>query len=291
MARAGLMGLVNVYDARQSVVSRPVQKLMRPRTCTVHGSQMGVARKLRRFVPAALLILWSAGFGCDSPDSESGVAASNAHYEQRESARPQGTGRIYMGREIAEITGVGRQEWLERPERETEELPNRVVRALELRPDDSVADIGAGTGYFTFRISPHVPDGKVFAVDIEKEMLAMIRSRADERGVTNVVPVLGTETDPNLPDDSLDVALIVFTYTQFTYPREMMENLRRALVPGGRVVLVEYRGEDPTIPVSPLYTLTEDQAKQELTAAGLRWRETRDILPQHHFMVFEKPLQ
>ena len=237
----------------------------------------------------ALAVVLGAA-GCDSPEAGVEAASSPDYYAEQESAHENGTGRFYMGREIAEITGLGRQGWLERPERETEELPNRVVRALELRPDDAVADIGAGTGYFTFRISPHVPDGRVFAIDIEEEMLELIEERAERRGVTNVAPVLGTVQDPNLPQDSIDVALIVFTYTQFSHPREMMVNIRESLVRGGRVVLVEYRGEDPTIPVSPVYTLTEEQAKKELAAAGLRWRETRDILPQHHFMVFERPL-
>lgn len=242
-------------------------------------------------VSVVLSALFALGAsGCDSPEADAETAAASEHYVSQESVHESGTGRFYMGREIAEITGVGRQEWLERPERETEELPNRVVRALETRPDDAVADIGAGTGYFTFRISPHVPDGRVFAVDIEEEMLALIEERANRRGVSNVVPVLGTVQDPNLPEDSIDVALIVFTYTQFSHPREMMVNIRESLVRGGRVVLVEYRGEDPTIPVSPVYTITEEQAKRELAAAGLKWRETRDILPQHHFMVFEKPL-
>lgn len=270
-------------------------------TGIAENRQNGPRRRIRADVPlglscpcaaaALLFLVFGAVVGCDSPESESGSGPSEMYYEERESSREAGTGRYYMGREIAEITGVDRQSWLERPERETEELPNRVVRALEARSDDVVADIGAGTGYFTFRISPLVPDGKVLAVDIEEEMLSLIRKRAAQRGVSNVQTVLGTEEDPNLPEDSVDVALIVFTYTQFTYPREMMINIRRALVPGGRVVLVEYRGEDPTIPVSPLYTITEVQARKELAAAGLNWRETRDILPQHHFMVFEKPLQ
>jgi ubiquinone/menaquinone biosynthesis C-methylase UbiE len=213
-----------------------------------------------------------------------------ASYDVRTSLHEDGTGRYYMGREIAQVTGVNRQEWLERPQRETEELPGRVVQALELESDDVVADIGAGTGYFTFRIGPHVPDGLVLAVDIEEEALALIRQKMRHRGVGNVETVLGTVDDPRLPEDSVDVALIVFTYTQFSHPREMMAGIRESLVPGGRVVLVEYRGEDPTIPISPLYTLTEEQARRELEAAGLRWLETRDVLPQHHFMVFEKPV-
>lgn len=238
---------------------------------------------------SVLLCAQLAG-ACDGPKDESDDFAER-FYQEGTSRSENGTGRFYMNREIAQVAGVDRRAWLERPERETEELPNRVVRALELRPGDVVADIGAGTGYFTFRISPHVPDGRVFAVDIEEEMLELIRERMDRRGVRNVVPIQGTVRDPNLPDESVDVALIVFTYTQFSHPREMMVHIREALKPGGRVVLVEYRGEDPTIPASPVYTITEAQATKELEAVGLRWRETRDILPQHHFMVFEKPLR
>lgn len=238
---------------------------------------------LRAAALGAVLIL----AGCD--DGARTEIEPAPTYEMRESGHPDGTGRYYMGREIAEVTGVDRQEWLERPQRETEELPSRVVQALELEANDVVADIGAGTGYFTFRISPHVPDGLVFAVDIEEDALSLIREKLQHRGVHNVRTVLGTVEDPRLPEDSVDVALIVFTYTQFSHPREMMVNIREALVRGGRVVLVEYRGEDSTVPVAPVYSITAEQARRELEAAGLRWVETRDILPQHHFMVFERP--
>lgn len=229
--------------------------------------------------------------GCDRAQETAIHSDTAGVYMQSRPGAEDGTGKRYMGREIAEITGVSRAQWLDRPEREREELPNRVVRALELQAHDVVADIGAGTGYFTFRIAPHVPDGVVFAVDIDEEMLNMVRKRAQRRGVSNVRPVLGTIRDPNLPSDSVDVALIVFTYTQFSHPREMMVNIRKALKPGGRVVLVEYRGEDPTIPVSPVYKITDRQARIEMAAAGLDWRETRDLLPQHHFIVFEKPVR
>ena len=237
------------------------------------------------FFSALLLIV-----GCDRAQEAAIEGGTAGAYVHSNPVSEDGTGRHYMGREIAQVAGVGREQWLDRPERETEELPNRVVRALELESDAVVADIGAGTGYFTFRILPHVPEGRVFAVDIEKEMLEMIRKRAFRRGASNVIPVLGTVMDPNLPADSIDVALIVFTYTQFSHPREMMVNIRDALKPGGRVILVEYRGEDPTIPVSQVYKITDQQAREEMAAAGLSWRETRDILPQHHFMVFEKPI-
>ena len=240
---------------------------------------------------ALLAVLIFVVSACDREPGETGDFDTTAVYEQGKRTSADGTGRLFMGREIARVTGVGREEWLERPERETEELPNRVVRALELRATDAVADIGAGTGYFTFRISPLVPEGRVFAVDIESEMLETVRDRMAQTGISNIVPVLGTTTDPNLPADSIDAALIVFTYTQFSNPFEMMVNIRKSLKPGGRVVLVEYRGEDPTIPASSVYTITEEQARRELAAAGLVWRETRDILPQHHFMVFARPVE
>ena len=245
---------------------------------------------MQKLLSGSLGLLILIFFGCNREPGDPGEADSAAVYVEGAPSDADGTGRVFMGREIAKVTGVGREEWLERPERETEELPNRVVRALELRPADAVADIGAGTGYFTFRISPLVPDGAVFAVDIEPEMLETIRQRMQQSDITNIVPVLGSIKDPNLPGDSLDVALIVFTYTQFSHPYEMMVNIRKALKPGGRVILVEYRGEDPTIPVSPVYKISEEQARRELGAAGLEWRETRDILPQHHFMVFAKPI-
>lgn len=212
-------------------------------------------------------------------------------YEERDPVSPKGTGRFFMGREIAQVVGSDEVDWIERPGRETAELPDRVVRALELQPADVVADIGAGTGYFSFRLAPRVPLGKVFAVDIDPDMLSIIRERRAENGMRNVVTVRGTATDPNLPPDEVDVALIVYTYPQFSHPREMMTRLLEALRPGGRVVLVEYRGEDGTLPIDQVYRLTEQQARKELEAIGFRWRETRDVLPQQHFMVFEKPVE
>lgn len=220
----------------------------------------------------------------------SGEKAAAPGYTQR-TASEGGTGKVYMGREIGSVMGHRGVDWMERPEREASELPDRVVRAMELMPSDVVADIGAGTGFFTFRISPEVPHGRVFAVDILPEMLDVIRDRIEMHGAENVVPVLGSTTDPNLPAASVNVALMVDAYHEFSHPYEMMTNIVEALIPGGRVVLVEYREEDPTLAVGPLHRMSEAQARKEMAAVGLSWRETRDILPQQHFMVFEKPVR
>lgn len=216
------------------------------------------------------------------------VVDSDGVYQSRAIHSPDGIGKFYMGREIAKVMGHTGAGWLERPSRSTEEQPQQVVNALNLKPTDVVADIGAGTGYMSFRISPLVPKGKVLAVDIQPEMLDIMDSIKRERHITNVEPVLGSITDPHLPPNSIDLALMVDTYHEFSHPREMMEALVRALKPGGRVVLVEYRGENPFVFIKALHKMTQKQARKEMEAVGLQWRETKSFLPTQHLMVFEK---
>ena len=152
-----------------------------------------------------------------------------------------------------------------------------------------VADIGAGTGYFTFHIAPLIPEGKVLAVDIQAEMLDIINFLQEENNITNVEPVLGSVTDSNLPDESVDLALMVDAYHEFEYPKEIMSGVVRALKPGGRVVLVEYRRENPLILIKALHKMTQNQVRKEMSVVGLQWIETNEFLPQQHFMVFQKP--
>jgi len=216
------------------------------------------------------------------------VALSDAIYQQRVLHSPDGIGKFYMGREIAQVMGHTGAIWLERPSRAVEEKPNQVVNALDLKPTDVVADIGAGTGYFSFRLASLVPKGKVLAVDIQPEMLDIINFIKKERNITNVKSVLGSITDPNLSALSIDLALIVDAYHEFSYPRETMEAIVRALKPGGRVVLVEYRGENPFIPIKALHKMTQKQVRKEMQAVGLQWLETKNFLPQQHLMVFKK---
>jgi SAM-dependent methyltransferase len=204
------------------------------------------------------------------------------------SASRDGIGKVYMGREISFVLGHRGIRWLERPERAVEERPDELVELLDLSPDTVIADIGAGSGYLTFRLQRVVPRGKVIAVDIQPEMLAAVADKREELGVSNVETVLGGVTDPGLPAGSIDGALMVDAYHEFSHPREMMEGIVRALRPGGRVYLVEYRAEDPEVPMLPLHKMTERQARREMAAVGLEFVENRKGLPWQHVLVFEK---
>lgn len=209
-------------------------------------------------------------------------------YTTKEPSR-DGTGKVYMGRETAQVVGHGAVRWLERPEREREELPVEVIKNMELKPTDVVADIGAGSGYFTFRIAPAVPQGRAIAVDIQQEMLDFIEERKKETGLTNVETLLGQIDDTKLPEGQVDAVLMVDAYHEFSHPWEMMTSIVKGLKPGGRVIQLEYRGEDPTVAIKPLHKMTQRQTIAEMRAVGLEFVETRDFLPSQHFMIFRKP--
>lgn len=247
---------------------------------------------MKRYMPwLALLTLLTVACGAQPGDAP--IAGSTGDREpsvyEFGSASRDGIGKFYMGREISFVMGHLGAGWLERPEREREERTDLLIDNLPLEDDSVVADIGAGTGYFTFPIAARVPEGKVFAVDIQQEMLDIMATRKAKNGVDNVELVLGGERDPRLPDASVDVILIVDAYHEFEYPREMGEAMRRALKPGGRLVLIEYRGEDRSVPIKPLHKMTEAQAIREMAAVGLEWERTGDFLPQQHFLVFRRP--
>lgn len=215
------------------------------------------------------------------------AASAESVYKTKTPSR-DGIGKVYLGREISHVMGHRGAAWLERQSRAREELPDLAVQAMGLSPDSVVADIGAGTGYFTFRMASFVPQGRVYAVDIQPEMLAIIRKRMLQWSVDNVVPVKGRVDDPMLPSNSIDAALFVDAYHEFSHPYEMMQGIVRALRTGGRVYLIEYRGEDPEIPIKRLHKMTRQQATREMRAVGLQWVETRDFLPTQHYMIFEK---
>jgi len=213
---------------------------------------------------------------------------ASTRYEQRTPSR-DGIGKFYMGREISQVMGHLGAEWLERPEREREEMPNLLVELLNFKQGDVVADIGVGTGYIARRIAPKVGDtGTIYGVDIQQEMLDRLAEKMTEAGITNVKGVLGTIMDPKLPPNSVDVALMVDVYHEFSHPYEMMQNICRALKTGGRVVFVEYRAEDASVPIKRLHKMSELQVIREATPHPLVWVETLDKLPWQHVIVFEK---
>jgi ubiquinone/menaquinone biosynthesis C-methylase UbiE len=193
-----------------------------------------------------------------------------------------------MGREIAAVMSPSGAAWLDRPARTTEERPDLLVDNLPLKSTDIVADIGAGTGYFTFRISPLLTRGQCLAVDVQPEMIAALRKRARDQQAHNVVPVLGTITDPNLHPASVHLVLMVDAYHEFSHPREMMTAIVAALKPGAIVVLVEYRAEDPGVRKHPLHKMTRAQIQLEMAAVGLTLLEDRDILPTQHVLFFKR---
>lgn len=213
---------------------------------------------------------------------------NNSIYQSRTLHSPDGIGKFYLGREIAKVMGHTEALWLERPSREFEEQPTKLVDALKLKPTDVIADIGAGTGYLSFRIAQKVPLGKVLAIDIQPEMIDIINFLKQENNVTNVEPILGSITTPKLPLNSVDLVLMVDTYHELSHPYEMMQEVVKALKPSGRVALVEYKRENPFIPIKALHKMTQKQVQKEMAAVGLQWRETQSFLPTQHLMIFKK---
>lgn len=242
------------------------------------GASPGHTKTPRRIVriAATLLLLATSFVSSDEP----------AYYSLGDASR-DGIGKFYMGREISHVMGHLGAGWLERPEREQEERTDLLLTLLALKPGEIVADIGAGTGYFALPMARMVGEGgNVLAADIQPEMLAIIESRARQEGLSNVTPVLATPSDPHLPINTVNAVLLVDAYHEFSHPREVMSRVRDSLSADGRVILVEYRGEDPQVPIKPLHKMTVEQATKEMAAVGLALDEVHNVLPWQHVMVF-----
>jgi ubiquinone/menaquinone biosynthesis C-methylase UbiE len=193
------------------------------------------------------------------------------------------------GRRIASIMGIGGAEWLERSEREIEEMPETALDKIGLKPGMVVADVGAGVGYFTIRLAKRVgPSGKIFALDVQPEMLSKLKQRAAEAKLTNIQAILSSESDPRLPDGCCDVILMVDVYHELSQPQVMLQKLRRALKPDGRLVLLEYRKEDPHIPIRSEHKMSVAEAKAELEAEGYKLDGVLKDLPRQHILIFRK---
>jgi SAM-dependent methyltransferase len=238
--------------------------------------------------------------GSYARSAETNQPVAVARYETRAAHDPNGIGKFYLGREIAQVMGHQAADWLERPEREWEERSDLLLSALNLKAGDVVADIGCGSGYYTRRLAklvgnPLTPSystglerGIVYAVEIQPEMLDLLTNKLAAEKIFNVKPVLGTITDPKLPRASVDLILMVDVYHEFDHPFEMIEAMCASLKPGGRIVLVEFRGEDPNVPIKLVHKMTEAQVRKEMSVHPLDWVETIGTLPQQHIIVFQK---
>ena len=199
-----------------------------------------------------------------------------------------GIGKWYMGREIAYVMGFQGINWLERSEREIEEDVATLIKNMKIKTDDTIADIGAGSGYHVFKMAPLADKGLVYAVDIQPEMLEAIELKKKSKRVSNVETVLGSAKGINLPKNSLDKVLLVDVYHEFSNPFEMIESIKNALKPNGLLFLIEYRGEDPNVPIKKIHKMTKKQSIAEMRAVGLKLKENIDNLPWQHCMIFEK---
>jgi precorrin-6B methylase 2 len=217
----------------------------------------------------------------------SSLAAQENRYTLKDGDR-SGIGKWYMDREIAHVMGYQGMSWLERDERETEENTTTLFENMNISKTDDIADIGAGSGYHVFRMATRATQGTIYAVDIQEEMLTAMRNKKSDGKFANVTLVKGSEKSINLKPNSVDKVLIVDVYHEMSFPYEMMASIKKAMRPNGKLYLIEYRAEDPNVPIKKLHKMTEAQAVKELKAVGLILKENKDNLPWQHCMVFVK---
>ena len=205
------------------------------------------------------------------------------------SGDPNGINKWYMGRQIAHVMSHFGIEWLERKEREMEENTSQLLKNLAVQPGTAIADIGAGSGYHSTLLSKMVGTGKVYAVDVEPEMIAYLKNRIKLEGYKNIIPVLSTEQKVSLPANSIDIMLLVDVYHEFSFPYEMTLSMLEALKPSGKLVLVEFRAEDPNVPIKTIHKMSEQQAVKEFKASGFLFEKNLGNLPWQHCLIFRKP--
>ena len=193
------------------------------------------------------------------------------------------------GREIAHVMSASGADWLERPEREAEEHPREAIAALHIAKGATVADVGAGSGYLSRLLAAAVgPGGTVWCSDIQPRMLEILRDKMQAAGITNYRAVLGSDTDPHLPEGQMDLILLADVYHEFAHPREMLQRLRAALRPGGRLVLLEYRKEDPNVPIREEHKMAVRTVRRELEPEGFRFEQAIETLPRQHLLIFRR---
>lgn len=199
-----------------------------------------------------------------------------------------GTGKVYMGREIAHVmSSAGNGAWLERPEREQEENTNKIIAALPLQSNTVIADIGAGTGYYAFRLAKKVAQGKVYAVELQDDFIKILNEKKAAQNQLNLIVIKGSEKSPNLPPASVDMVIMVDVYHELAYPYEVVQAIRKALKPKGKIVLVEYKAEDRSVPIRELHKMSVKQAAKEMAAGGFKLISKNSSFPMQHVLVFE----
>lgn len=234
-----------------------------------------------------LFILCISFQHCKSQEDEQDTEQNSEIYTYKK-GNPNGIGKWYQGREIARVMGYQGMAWLNRPNREEEENVSLLIKNMNIKPTDNIADIGAGSGYHVFKMAPMANQGKIYAVDIQPEMLAEIKRQKTNKSIDNIQLILGDEKSPNLPANSIDKVLMVDVYHEFNFPYEMLLAIKSSLKAEGKIYLIEYRGEDPKIPIKPIHKMTEEQAVKEFELAGFSLVENVDNLPWQHCMVFKK---
>jgi len=215
------------------------------------------------------------------------IARIDSFYSWRK-ASADGTGKFYMGREIAHVMVAGGGNWLERDNRQEEENVQLAMDNIKLAPNAVVADVGAGTGYFSFKLSGKVPKGKVYAVEIQDELISYLNNKKKSLQDSVVKVIKGSDHSPNLPANSVDLVIMVDVYHELAYPHEMLQSIRSALKPAGKILFIEYRGEDPAVQIKPLHKTTVAQLNRELKANGFTLHSRGEFLPIQHFLLYEK---
>ena len=226
--------------------------------------------------------------GCRSQQKEAEIKSVNDTMYTYGDTSAGGTGKYYFGREIAHVMGSAGSAWLERESRPQEENTALAIAKVNLSPSAIVADIGAGTGYYSFKLCEKLPQGKVYAVEIQDEMIAALEKRKAALRNRNVQVVKGSVMSPNLPDHSVDLAIMVDVYHELEYPHEMLQSIKKALKKDGKILLIEYRGEDPAVRIKPLHKTTVAQLNKELLSNGFSLYYKGDFMPIQHFLLYKK---
>ena len=234
-----------------------------------------------------ILSLLMSQIACTQTINQKSIIKTDSVYQFKSPSR-DGIGKIYKGREISFVMDAAGADWLERNNRNDEENTSLAISKLPINSNSVVADIGAGSGYYTFRIAQKVTEGKVYAVEIQEEFIEILKQNRLQKGFKNVEIVKGTEQNPNLPANSIDLAIMVDVYHELAYPQEMLWALAKALKPDGKILLLEYRAEDPEIAIKELHKMSVKQVSKEMEANGFKLYKPEDFLPIQHFLVYEK---